>query len=147
MLTISRSLRLLPVLQLVSGLLVLHAGCGSSTPVVDAAAADCCTGSTVYEDPDLTRVPEFPGGKAAMYTWLGNRLSRPVGTEEVKEGPLVQFHVGCDGILRDIAVKVPAHPAMDSLALDAVRNMPAWTPGRIKDKVVCTFHVVAVNFE
>lgn len=145
--TTFRSLRLSLAVPVLGAVYLLFSACGSRNPAVTPASADCCTGRTAYEDPDLTRVPEFPGGKAAMYTWLGNRLARPAGTEKVKEGPLVQFHVGCDGVLRDIAVKVSAHPAMDSLAVDAVRAMPPWTPGRIKEKAVCTFHVITVTFD
>ncbi len=145
--TLSRSPRCLLPALIVPLVLVGWAGCGSPAPLVTPVVTDCCTGGTIYEDPDLTKVPQFPGGEAAMYVWLGNRLTRPAGTEAVKEGPLVQFNVGCDGVLKDIAIKVPAEPTLDSLALDAVRAMPTWVPGRIKDKVVCTFHVIAVNFE
>ncbi|HRH68640.1 MAG TPA: energy transducer TonB [Flavobacteriales bacterium] len=126
---------------------VAIAGCKSKAPAVGVGDPDCCIGHTIYEDPDLTKVPEFPGGNAAMYTWLGNRLTKPADAAEVKEDPLVQFNVTCTGTLTDIAVKVPAHPALDSLALQAVRDMPPWVPGRIKDKVVCTFHVITVTFE
>ncbi|MBL7951481.1 MAG: hypothetical protein JNM62_07145 [Flavobacteriales bacterium] len=145
--TLSRSLRYTFYFLLVCFAALLWAGCAGRTPTVAGEVVDCCTGRTVYEDPDLTKVPEFPGGEAAMYVWLGNRLTRPPGTESVKEAPLVQFLVGCDGVLKDIAVKVPVHPAMDSLALDAVSSMPTWVPGRIKDRQVCTFHVIPVNFD
>lgn len=82
-----------------------------------------------------------------MYVWLGNRLSRPADAIDVKEGPLVQFLVDCNGTLRDITVKVPAHTGMDSLAVEAVRAMPTWIPGRIRDRVVCTLHVIPVHFD
>jgi len=111
------------------------------------APADCCKGKTVYDVPELSTAPHFPGGDAAMVAWLGNRLTRPAVAHDVKESPLIQFHVTCEGTLTEIAVKVPAHPALDSLALKAVREMPRWTPGKIKDKVVCTFYVLPVNFE
>ncbi len=127
--------------------LITLAGCKSKAPAVAQGDTDCCVGHTIYEDPDLTKVPEFPGGRAAMYAWLGNRLTKPAAAADVKEGPLVQFNVTCTGELTNIAVKVPAHPEMDSLALNAVREMPIWSPGKIKDKVVCTFHVITVNFD
>jgi len=122
-------------------------GCRSKAAATATSNADCCIGHTVYEDPDLTKVPEFPGGDAAMYAWLGNRLVKPASAADVKAGPLVQFNVTCTGTLTDIAIKVPAHPEMDSLAVKAVRAMPSWGPGKIKDKVVCTFHVITVNFD
>ena len=127
--------------------LVLFAGCRSKATTVATSEADCCVGNTVYDVPELTTAPRFPGGDAAMYAWLGNRLTKPAAASGVKEGPLVQFNVECTGRLTNIAVKVPAHPEMDSLALDAVREMPQWSPGKIKDKVVCTFHVIPVNFD
>ena len=127
--------------------LIALAGCMSKAPAVALGDPDCCVGHTIYEDPDLTKVPEFPGGNVAMHTWLGNRLIKPAAAAEVKEGPLVQFNVTCTGQLTDIAIKLPAHPEMDSLAVKAVREMPAWSPGKIRDKVVCTFHVIPVNFD
>lgn len=123
------------------------AACSDQAPLTATDPADCCAKGTVYEVPELSRPPMFPGGDGAMYAWLGNRLNRPREAGDVKEGPLVQFHVTCTGNLRDIAIKVPAHPAMDSLALKAVREMPTWTPGKIKDRAVCTFHVVQVHFD
>lgn len=107
----------------------------------------CCKGNLIYEVPDLTKAPQFPGGETAMYAWLGNRLSRPASAKDVKEQPMIQFHVECSGKLTDIAVKVPAHPDLDSLALNAVREMPVWSPGKIRDRAVCTLYVLPVNFE
>ncbi len=121
--------------------------CSASEHVAKSPDPECCTKGTIYEVPELTKAPQFPGGDAAMVAWLGNRLIRPDGTDDVKEGPLIQFHVTCVGTLTEIAVKVPAHPEMDSLALAAVRDMPTWSPGRIKDRTVCTFNVIQVHFD
>lgn len=127
--------------------LACYASCRTSAPTAADTQTDCCTGKIAYDVPELTKPPQFPGGDAAMVAWLGNRLARPAEARDVKESPLIQFHVACDGTLAAIAVKVAAHPALDSLALKAVRDMPRWAPGKIKDKVVCTFYVLPVNFE
>lgn len=127
-------------------LLLLSACAPKPTSLLDTVS-DCCSKGTVYDVPELTQAPSFPGGDAAMYAWLGNRLNRPADAAAVKEGPLVRFNVSCDGSLKDIAIKVPAHPAMDSLALQAVRDMPTWTPGKIKERAVCTLNVVQVHFD
>jgi len=143
-----RNLALIPFqLRLLCVGLIAATSCSSGTKGLVAGDENCCRSGTVYEVPELTKAPLFPGGDAAMAAWLGNRLTRPEGTQDVKDGPLIQFHVTCVGTLTDIAVKVPAHPAMDSIAMQAIREMPNWSPGKIKDRAVCTFHVIQVNFD
>lgn len=121
--------------------------CAPRSKGTSPAAADCCQGVEPYEVPDLSTAPSFPGGDAAMVSWLGNRLNKPKDATDIKEGPLVQFLVTCTGELQKVELKVPAHPGMDSLALKAVREMPTWSPGKIKDRTVCTLNVIQVHFD
>lgn len=126
----------------------LFIGCKSGSTGVTTAAADCCQRERdIYEVPELTKAPEFPGGEAAMYAWLGNKLTHPAAAEGVEGTSWVQFNVACDGKLQDLLVKVPLHPELDSVAVRAVREMPDWTPGKIKDRIVCTRYALPVRFE
>ena len=123
-------------------------GCKGGSTAVTPAAADCCQRERdIYEVPELTKAPEFPGGEAAMYAWLGNKLTHPAGAEGVEGTSWVQFNVACDGKLQDLLVMVPLHPDLDSVAVRAVREMPDWTPGKIKDRFVCTRYALPVHFE
>ncbi|HMC96946.1 MAG TPA: energy transducer TonB [Flavobacteriales bacterium] len=126
----------------------LLGGCKGSSETVAMAPADCCQRERdVYEVPELTKAPEFPGGEPAMYAWLGNKLTHPASAEGVEGTAWVQFNVACDGKLQGIFVKVPLHPDLDSVAVRAVRDMPDWTPGKIKERVVCTRYALPVRFE
>ena len=49
-------------------------GCKGGSTAVTPAAADCCQRERdIYEVPELTKAPEFPGGEAAMYAGLDPR--------------------------------------------------------------------------
>ncbi|MEO8590864.1 MAG: energy transducer TonB [Flavobacteriales bacterium] len=140
-----RILRPLPTMGLCALLLV---GCKGGSSTVTTAPGDCCQRERdIYEVPELTKAPEFPGGEPAMYAWLGNTLAHPTSAEGVEGTTWVQFNVACDGKLQNIIVKMALHPDLDSAAVRAVRDMPVWTPGKIKDRIVCTRYALPVRFE
>lgn len=129
-------------------LLLPVGGCKRSASAVTTAPGDCCQRERdIYEVPELTKAPEFPGGEAAMYAWLGNRLSHPASAQGIEGTVWVQFDVACDGKLQDIRVKLPLHPDLDTVAVRTVREMPDWAPGRIKDRFVCARYALPVKFE
>ena len=76
--------------------------------------------------------PSFPGGEAAMYTWLGNNIVYPpAASEEGAQGRVVvEFVVGKDGSITNVRVVRPRHPALDREAVRVVSAMPTWVPGR-----------------
>lgn len=126
----------------------LFASCKGSEAPVKTAPGDCCQRERdIYEVPELTKAPEFPGGEPAMYVWLGNKLAQPASAQGVEGTAWVQFNVACDGKLQDLIVKVPLHPDLDSVAMRAVRDMPDWTPGKIRDRIVCSRYALPVRFE
>lgn len=124
------------------------ASCHGRKAAIPAAATEdgsrCCDGgSDAYDVPEVREPPSFPGGEAAMYAWIGNNLVLPAGVTEGTSW--VQFNVACDGSLHDAFVKVGAVPELDSAAVHLVRSMPAWTPGKVKDKPVCVRYVLPVK--
>lgn len=132
----------------VAAMVLLLGGCKRSASTLTTAAGDCCQRERdVYEVPEVTKAPEFPGGEAAMYAWIGNRIAQPAQAEGVEGTVWVQFNVACDGKLQDILAKVPLHPALDSVAVRAVHDMPDWMPGRIKERFVCVRYALPVKFE
>ena len=92
--------------------------------------------------------PEFPGGEAAMYKWLGDNINYPpVASEEGVQGRVVvEFVVGKDGSITNVRVVRPRHPALDKEALRVVKAMPKWVPGRNNGQPVKVTYTLPVTF-
>ncbi len=93
--------------------------------------------------------PSFPGGEAAMYTWLGNTIVYPpAASEEGAQGRVVvEFVVGKDGSITNVRVVRPRHPALDREAVRVVSAMPTWVPGRNNGQPVKVTYTLPVTFK
>ena len=93
--------------------------------------------------------PSFPGGEAAMYTWLGNNIVYPpAASEEGAQGRVVvEFVVGKDGSITNVRVVRPRHPALDREAVRVVSAMPTWVPGRNNGQPVKVTYTLPVTFK
>ena len=93
--------------------------------------------------------PSFPGGEAAMYTWLGNNIVYPpAASEEGAQGRVVvEFVVGKDGSITNVRVVRPRHPALDREAVRVVSAMPTWGPGRNNGQPVKVTYTLPVTFK
>ena len=113
-------------------------------------AARCCEDGNgiVYEYVEVQERPSFPGGEPAMYAWLGNNLHYPEAAQEagLQGTSWVQFNVACDGSIHDVMLARGAAIALDTTAVNVVRRMPDWTPGRNKGKPVCVRYVLPVEY-
>jgi TonB family protein len=124
--------------------------CGARQPAAGTGSpqlSPCCP-VTVYEMPEVEEPASFPGGESAMYAWLGNNLQYPVKAagSGVQGTTWVRFNVECDGRLVDVQVQRGVDAALDSAAVELVRSMPAWSPGRHKGEPVCVQYLLPVNF-
>lgn len=93
--------------------------------------------------------PEFPGGEAAMYKWLGDNIVYPTAASEegVQGRVVVEFVVGKDGSISNVKVVRPRHPALDKEALRVVKAMPKWLPGRNNGQPVKVTYTLPVTFK
>ena len=93
--------------------------------------------------------PSFPGGEAAMYTWLSNNIVYPpAASEEGAQGRVVvEFVVGKDGSITNVRVVRPRHPALDREAVRVVSAMPTWVPGRNNGQPVKVTYTLPVTFK
>ena len=107
---------------------------------VDLAPFVDSMGNAVFLVPELS--PEFPGGRASLQDYwqnfLGDILARP--DEGVQLSVYIKFVVQTDGTIAEVA---PANPLPDWIAteisqrcLEAVRQMPPWTPGQYRGRPV-----------
>ena len=88
--------------------------------------------------------PEFPGGMAECYKWIGKNLQYPtISAENGVQGRVtVNFVVNTDGSIVDIKVLRGVDPYLDKEAIRVVSKMPKWKPGKQRGKAVrCSFNL------
>jgi protein TonB len=103
---------------------------GDRAPVAGTAAP------TIYFAAD--EMPTFPGGNAAMLSFLGRKLSYPAAAldRQLSGKVHVAFVVDPEGHLHDPHVVRGLGGGLDEEALRLVRIMPWWTPGRVNGQPV-----------
>jgi hypothetical protein len=109
---------------------------------MDGSAEDS-TSKTVVE-----RMPEFPGGEAELFKFLGQNIKYP--GEALDEGVSgVVYLVGIvdeTGDWRTITVMKGVHPFLDFEAWRVTESMPDWTPGIVDGKPARVQYNLPIRF-
>lgn len=111
----------------------------AATPATSAAPA-------IYFMAD--EMPAFPGGSAAMLSFLGRKLNylAPALDRQLSGKVHVAFVVDPEGHLHDPHVVRGLGYGLDEEALRLVRIMPWWTPGRINGQAVWVRVTLPIGF-
>lgn len=96
----------------------------------------------------VEKMPEYPGGQAALFEYLQKNVKYPVDAEKKKvEGRvLVTFVVNTDGSITDIEVVRKTFPSLDAEAVRVISGMPRWKPGEQKGQKVRVKYTVPLTF-
>lgn len=102
----------------------------------------------IYNTANVQQQPEFPGGDAAMYKWLGENIQYPAAAAEegVSGRVTVEFIVSKTGAIENVRVVRGRHPALDKEAIRVVSKMPKWNPGRNNGQAVKVTYILPVTF-
>ena len=97
----------------------------------------------------VEEMPEFPGGDLEMRKFIAMNVQYP---EEAKEEKIsgkvfVQFVVNEEGNVENVGIARSVDPFLDKAAMDAVKSMPQWKPGKQSGKNVKVGFVVPINFQ
>jgi len=107
------------------------------------------------EDPEESRIhvvvermPEFPGGEAAMNQFINRTIRYPVIAQEngIQGRVVVQFVVNTDGKIVDVEVVRGVEESLDKEAVRVVKAMPPWNPGRQGGKNVRVKYTLPIRF-
>ena len=92
--------------------------------------------------------PEFPGGAAEMYNYLGKEVKYPEMAREagIQGKVYVKFVVKKDGSIGEVKVVRGVHKTLDREAIRAVQSMPKWTAGEQRGKKVSVWFTLPINF-
>lgn len=106
-------------------------------------------------DPDSSKIfgaaeemPSFPGGEKALMQYIKDNTYYP---KEMCEGAaqgrvMVGFVVNEDGSVSDVKILRSLTPECDEVAVEIVKGMPKWNPGKQNGKAVKTKYTVPVSF-
>ncbi len=107
------------------------------------------------EDPEenrihvvVERMPEFPGGEAAMNQFIARNIRYPVIAQEngIQGRVVCQFVVNTDGKIVDVEVVRSIEESLDREAVRVIKSMPPWTPGRQGGKNVRVKYTLPIRF-
>lgn len=91
-------------------------------------------------------MPEFPGGKQAMFEYIGKNIMYPKGCEA--EGVVkVKFIISKQGVVEDVRAINSIHELLDAEAIRVIESMPNWSPGETEGKKVNVEMIIPIRFE
>lgn len=93
-------------------------------------------------------MPTFPGGEKALMQYIKDNTYYP---KEMCEGAaqgrvMVGFVINEDGSISDVKILRSLTPELDEVAVEIVKGMPKWNPGKQNGKAVKTKYTVPVSF-
>ncbi|AHW59987.1 protein TonB [Draconibacterium orientale] len=93
-------------------------------------------------------MPEFPGGQAALLSFLSKNVKYPLIAQEngIKGKVFVAFVVDENGDIYDVTLARGVDASLDREALRVVKSMPQWKPGKQGNKAVKVRYTVPINF-
>lgn len=77
-------------------------------------------------------MPEYPGGQGALLQYLGSsvRYTQMAKEANIQGTIYVSFVIEKDGTVSNVAILRGLGAGLDEIALEAVRNMLDWSPGK-----------------
>ena len=96
----------------------------------------------------VEKMPEFPGGMEGLMEYLSKSIKYPHQARElgVKGKVYIQFIVEKNGSITELDVIRGIGEGCDEIALQAVEDMPTWSPGEQRGIPVRVRFVLPVNF-
>ncbi len=94
-------------------------------------------------------MPEFPGGEEALFAYLVSkaRFTQWAIETGVDGTVYVEFVVEKDGSVSNVRSLRLLGAGLDEVAVEAVKGMPRWTPGKQRKVPVRVTMVVPFNFK
>ncbi len=92
---------------------------------------------------------EFPGGMDSMYAYIGENLKYPeLAKEKGIEGRVfVSFIIEKDGSISNVKILRGIGGGCEEAAVEMIKNMPRWKPGKQRGKPVRFQFTLPIKFE
>jgi TonB family protein len=96
---------------------------------------------------EVEEMPEFPGGQEGLLKYLASITYPPIARENDIEGTVyIRFIIDKGGQVTDVEVARGADKILNEAALGHVKKMPAWKPGKQREKHVKVQYVLPIMF-
>lgn len=104
--------------------------------------------NTVLTTAVLDKMPEFPGGMAKFYTYVGNNFTRPELDAERTLKVYVSFVIERDGSITDIMVRNDPGYGVGKEAIRVLKSLKTkWIPGVLNGKAVRTAYNLPITIK
>jgi hypothetical protein len=102
--------------------------------------------TTIYKFTEIE--PSFPGGKVEMMYYISERIPDSLLKVEgsIRGNVYIQFIVEKEGSLNQLKVLRGFEPRLDKVAVEIVKTMPKWIPGKQRGKAVRCNYIIPVRF-
>ncbi|MCX6333565.1 MAG: energy transducer TonB [Bacteroidia bacterium] len=96
----------------------------------------------------VEEMPMFPGGDAALLTYIGEHTNYPEVAKEnnIQGRVIVRFCVTSKGTVSQISVLKGVDPELDKEAMRVVSTLPTFKPGKQGGKPVPVWYMVPITF-
>lgn len=96
----------------------------------------------------VEEMPSFPGGKKALYAYLGDNIKYPdVAKKEGIQGTVyVTYVVEKDGAISHAKVLRGVHESLDKEAVRVIKTMPKWEPGKQRGESVRVQYTLPIKY-
>lgn len=97
----------------------------------------------------VEQMPEFPGGDIAYEKYIYKTCTKDSISEKIY--PKGTVNIKCvirkDGSVSDVYLIRGVGNKLDDIALSAVKNMPAWIPGKQRGNLVNVMMMIRITFD
>ena len=128
---------------------------------IDDVEATQETAITIIERPDEAEEPEpeiffsaevnpsFPGGMAALYKLIGERLNYPEAARSngITGKVHLKFVINKKGEVENVQITRGVDPLLDREAIRVIEGLPRWNPGTQRGKPVNVWFSMPINFQ
>jgi TonB family protein len=98
---------------------------------------------------DVDKLPEFPGGKDALYTYLGNNIKYPDAAKEagIEGKVIVEFTITKEGEIENVVAKNALGGGLDIEAVNVIGGMPNWVPAMKDGEAVAVQFTMPIAYQ
>ena len=100
------------------------------------------------EQKDLDDLPSYPGGDSYFRSYINRNCEYPESAikQRVEGKVVIKYTVGVDGYICNEKIVEGIGFGCDEIALNAVKDMPKWTPGKKGGSAVQADIMIAIEF-
>ena len=97
----------------------------------------------------VEEMPEFPGGEEGLRKFIADNIKYPEEAEQknIQGKVYVQFVINREGNVEDVKLAKGVDPLLDEAAMNIVKSMPQWNPGKQRGQYVKVSFTVPINFQ